>query len=91
MKAADRKIKKRLEGVVVSEKMNKTRIVSVTYLRRHPKYLKYYKITKRFKAHDEKNEYKVGDKVVIEETRPLSKEKRWRVIGKSQSANSKSS
>jgi small subunit ribosomal protein S17 len=75
-------IKRRLKGVVVSDKMAKTAVVSVTHDRRHPKYLKYYKITKRFKAHDENKEYKVGDKVIIEETRPISKDKRWRVVGK---------
>ena len=76
------KIKRRLQGVVASDKMNKTRVVSVEYLRRHSKYLKHYKVTTRFKAHDENNEYKTGDKVVIEETRPMSKEKRWRIINK---------
>jgi len=78
---------RRLQGIVVSDKMNKTRVVAVTRLKKHPRYLKYYKVTKRFKAHDENNEYKVGDKVIIEETRPLSKEKRWRIVGKAQSAN----
>ena len=72
---------RRLQGIVVSDKMNKTRVVAVTRLKKHPRYLKYYKVTKRFKAHDENNEYKVGDKVIIEETRPLSKEKRWRIKG----------
>jgi small subunit ribosomal protein S17 len=62
--------------------MQKTRVVAVTRLKKHPKYLKYYKETNKFKAHDEENEYKVGDKVVIEETRPLSKEKRWRIVSK---------
>ena len=79
------KIKKKLrqlKGVVVSDKMNKTRVVSVTNLRQHPKYLKYYKITNRFKAHDEKNEYKTGDIVIIEETKPLSRGKRWKIISK---------
>jgi small subunit ribosomal protein S17 len=75
-------IKRRLKGVVVSDKMAKTAVVSVTHDRQHPKYLKYYKITKRFKAHDENKEYKVGDKVIIEETRPISKDKRWRVVAK---------
>jgi small subunit ribosomal protein S17 len=77
-----KKIRRRLEGVVVSDKTNKTRVVAVTRLKKHPKYHKYYKVTKRYKTHDEKNEYKVGDKVVIQETRPLSKEKRWVVIRK---------
>jgi len=62
--------------------MQKTRVVAVTRLRLHPKYQKYYKITQRFKAHDEKNEYKTGEEVVIEECRPLSKDKRWRIISK---------
>jgi small subunit ribosomal protein S17 len=73
--------RRRLEGTVVSDKMMKTRVVAVTRFRRHPKYLKYYRVTRRYKAHDEKNAYRVGDKVVIEETRPLSKEKRWRIVG----------
>jgi len=74
--------KRRLKGVVASDKMKKTRVVSVTRLQKHPKYKKFYKITARFKAHDENEEYKTGDKVVIEETRPLSREKRWKIVGK---------
>ncbi len=76
-------VKKRtLQGTVVSDKMQKTVVVSVTHEKKHPKYLKYYKVTNRFKAHDENKEYKVGDKVTIEETRPMSKDKRWKVIAK---------
>ena len=71
-----------LKGKVMSDKMTKTIVVAVTRLRKHPKYKKYYKITKRFKVHDEKEEYNPGDKVLIQETRPMSKEKRWRVISK---------
>lgn len=71
--------KRKLQGVVVSDKMQKTRVVAVTKLAKHPKYHKYHKLTKRYKAHDERNEYNVGDYVVIEETRPLSKEKRWKI------------
>ena len=71
-----------LKGIIVSDKMMKTRVVEITRLKQHPKYKKYYKVTERFKAHDEKNEYKNGDKVVIEETRPMSKEKRWKIIEK---------
>lgn len=71
-----------LKGVVVSDKMTKTVVIAVTRLIKHPKYKKYYKVTNRFKAHDEKGEYHVGDKVVIQESRPMSKEKRWIVIGK---------
>jgi small subunit ribosomal protein S17 len=73
---------RKLEGIIVSDKMNKTRVVAVTRLKKHPRYQKYYKATRRFKAHDENNEYKTGDKVVIKETRPLSKEKRWRIISR---------
>jgi small subunit ribosomal protein S17 len=73
-------MKRQLQGIIVSDKMDKTRVVAVTRLKKHPRYLKYYKVTKRFKAHDEKNEYKAGDKVIIEETRPLSKEKRWKIL-----------
>ncbi len=76
-------IKKRvLQGLVVSDKMAKTRVVLVAGLKKHPKYQKYYKVSKKFKAHDENNEYKSGDAVIIEETRPLSKEKRWRIVSK---------
>lgn len=74
--------RRKLQGVVVSDKMQKTAVVAVTHDRKHPKYLKYYKVTTRLKAHDENKEYKVGDKVIIEETRPLSKEKRWKIISK---------
>lgn len=70
------------EGVVVSDKMAKTRVVEVAVTKRHPKYLKQYVAHSRFKAHDEKNEYKTGDKVVIRATRPLSKEKRWIIVSK---------
>ena len=73
---------RKLKGKIVSDKMLKTRVVAVTRLKLHPKYRKYYKITKRFKAHDEKNEYKTGEEVIIEESRPLSKEKKWRIISR---------
>ena len=76
-----KKIRK-IIGVVVSDKMMKTRVVAVASLKKHPKYLKYYKVTTKFKAHDENNEYKTGDKVTIEESRPLSREKRWKIINK---------
>lgn len=71
---------RKLKGTVVSDKMNKTRIVEVERLKTHPRYGKRYKVTRRFKAHDEKNEYKEGVKVVIQETRPFSKNKRWMII-----------
>jgi len=69
-------------GLVTSDKMVKTRVVTVSRMKKHPKYLRYFKVSQNFKAHDENNEYKTGDKVVIEETRPLSKEKRWKIISK---------
>ena len=74
-------IKRTLKGVVVSDKMDKTRVVSVERLKKHPLYKKYYKVNKKFKAHDEKNQYKAGDKVLIEATRPLSRSKRWKIKG----------
>jgi small subunit ribosomal protein S17 len=76
-----KKIRK-IIGTVVSDKMEKTRVVAVASLKKHPKYLKFYKVTTKFKAHDENNEYKTGDTVTIEESRPLSREKRWRIINK---------
>lgn len=74
--------KRRIVGVVISDKMMKTRVVAVERLKKHPKYQKYYRVTTTFKAHDENNEYKTGDKVTIEEARPMSKEKRWRIVNK---------
>lgn len=73
---------RRLQGVVVSDKMMKTRVVAVGRLKKHPKYSKYYSVRAKFKAHDERNEYKTGDQVVIEETRPLSRDKRWIIVAK---------
>lgn len=68
------------EGIVVSNKMNKTVVVEVERLVRHPLLGKVLRRTTRFKAHDENNECREGDRVLIMETRPLSKEKRWRVV-----------
>lgn len=76
------KNKKVRQGVVVSDKMNKTVVVLVERVFRHPLYLKVIKASKKFKAHDELNQYKVGDRVEIAETRPLSKGKCWRVVKK---------
>jgi len=67
-------------GQVVSDKMDKTVVVAVETLRRHPLYKKAIRRTKKYKVHDEANVCKVGDRVKILETRPLSKEKRWRII-----------
>jgi len=71
--------RKTLTGVVWSDKMEKTVIVMVNRLVLHPIYKKYIRKRKKVKAHDEKNECRIGDKVLLIETRPLSKEKRWRV------------
>jgi small subunit ribosomal protein S17 len=71
-----------LKGVVVSDKMDKTVVVSVSRFVKHPLYGKFYKVSKKYKAHDEGNVYKVGDKVEIVETRPISKDKRFKVINK---------
>lgn len=70
---------RKLKGTVISDKMTKTVVVRVDTLKRHPKYQKFYRVSKRFKAHDEKSEYHAGDIVIITETRPISKDKRWRV------------
>ena len=67
-------------GVVVSDRMSKTRVVEVTTLTRHPLYEKVLRHKKRYYAHDEENKSKIGDRVMLEETRPLSKLKRWRVF-----------
>ena len=74
--------KRQLTGTVISNKMQKTVVVEVENVKQHPRYKRRYKVHKRYKAHDEKGEYKVGDKVIIEESQPISKEKRWRVIKK---------
>ncbi len=75
-------IKKKFSGVVTSDKMDKTIVVSVDSVRKHPKYGKRYTVSRKFKVHDEKNQFKEGDVVDFIECRPLSKEKRWRVIYK---------
>jgi small subunit ribosomal protein S17 len=67
-------------GRVVSDKMDKTIVVSVERLTRHPLYKRVIRLTTKFKAHDEANEAKVGDTVLIEESRPLSATKRWRLV-----------
>ena len=68
------------EGLVVSDKMDRTVVVTVETRKVHPLYKKAIRVTKKYKAHDENNACKIGDKVKIVETRPLSREKRWRVI-----------
>lgn len=80
MMTAEQKRKTTKVGRVVSDKMDKTVVVAVDYLKPHPLYRKIIRRTKKFHAHDEENACKVGDVVRIEETRPLSRTKRWRVI-----------
>lgn len=77
---AERGIRKTKTGVVASDKMEKTIVVAVKTKVRHPLYGKMINKTVKFKAHDENNECGIGDKVEIMETRPLSKEKRWRLV-----------
>lgn len=76
----ERNLRKTRVGVVVSNKMDKTIVVAVKDSVQHPLYKKILKRTVKFKAHDEKNECNVGDRVKIMETRPLSKEKHWRLV-----------
>ncbi len=73
--------KKILKGIITSTKSAKTLIVNVPSLKEHSKYKKRFTRHKKYKAHYETGEYKVGDKVLIEESRPISKDKRWKVIG----------
>lgn len=77
-----------LKGTVVSDKMTKTVVVEVLRLKKNPMYKKYFKVSTRYKAHDEKGEYHTGDLVVIRETRPMSREKRWIVVEKLKAQNS---
>ncbi len=76
----ERNLRKTRVGFVTSDKMDKTIVVAVEESRRHALYGKSEKITKKFKAHDENNECRIGDRVEIMETRPLSKDKRWRLV-----------
>lgn len=79
MSETSRTIEKTREGVVVSDKMAKTRVVLIERVFRHPRYERVVRRSKRLKAHDEQNASRVGDRVLIEETRPISREKRWRI------------
>ncbi len=73
--------KRQLTGTIISNKMTKTVVVRVEKLKEHPKYKKRYKVSKKYKAHTDK-EYQIGDKVIIEECRPISKQKKWKVINR---------
>ena len=76
----ERNLRKSMIGTVISDKMDKTVVVAVETSVAHPIYKKTVKRTYKLKAHDEENSCKVGDKVLVMETRPLSKDKRWRVV-----------
>lgn len=78
--ATERSMRKVLEGTVLSDKMNKTRVVQVERRLRHPRYGKVLIRTDKVYAHDEKNESRSGDRISVMETRPLSKQKRWRLV-----------
>jgi len=78
-KAVEKKLRV-TSGVVVSDKMDKTIVVAVNLLKKHPKYHKRFTSTKRYKVHDPKNQFKTGDKVNFVGCRPLSKDKKWKVI-----------
>lgn len=71
---------RKIKGTIISDKMTKTVVVRVDRLKKHPKYQKQYRVSKKFKAHVEDSTYRMGDVVMIEETRPMSKEKRWKVV-----------
>lgn len=74
--------RQQLTGLVVSDKMDKTVVVKVDTRKRHAKYHKSYTVSKRYKAHDETGLYKIGDRVIIESTRPISKDKKFKVVRK---------
>ena len=76
----ERNLRKTRVGIVTSDKMDKTVVVAIADNVQHPLYKKIVKRTVKLKAHDEKNECKIGDRVLVMETRPLSKDKRWRVV-----------
>ncbi len=75
-------MKNKLTGKVISDKQDKTVVVEVANVKKHPRYEKRYEIHKSFKAHDEENDCREGDEVIIEETKPISKNKKWKVVKK---------
>ena len=74
--------KRKLTGEIVSDKMERTAVVEVRSLKQHPKYRRFFRVSKRYKADNAQNQYKAGEQVVIEEAKPMSKDKRWKIIGK---------
>jgi len=75
-------IKRKFQGTVVSDKMDKTVVVRVIRAKVHEKYGKHYKSTQKYHAHDEQNQYHVGDEVEIQEVRPMARTKKWKVVKK---------
>lgn len=71
---------KQLKGKIISDKMDKTVVVEVTRLKEHPKYKRRFKTSKRYKVHDPENAHKIGEEVTIQETRPISRDKRWKIL-----------
>jgi len=82
MTTVQKTINRKFQGVVESNKNDKTIVVKVESVKKHPKYQKRYVQSRRYKVHDEKNQYRPGDQVTFVECRPLSRDKRWRVINK---------
>lgn len=80
MKKVEESTKRRFQGIVVSDAMDKTIVVKVDRVRKHAIYKKRFTVSTKYKVHDERNQYSVGDEVTFEECRPLSKDKKWRVI-----------
>ena len=74
--------KRQLKGTIVSNKMQKTVVVEVERVKEHPRYKRRYKVHKKYKAHYNEGEFKIGDKVIIEECRPISKDKKWKILKK---------
>jgi len=78
----NQKIVRTLNGVVISNKMDKTAVVKVDRIKEHPVYKKRFRVSKKYKIHDPKNEAQIGDKVSFREVRPLSKDKRWLLVSR---------
>lgn len=74
--------KRVFEGTIISDKMEKTVVVKVERIKQHPKYKKRYRVFKKYKAHVDGDDFKMGDRVIIQECRPISKDKTWRVTGR---------
>jgi len=79
-KGKNKTIRHTLKGTVVSDKMHKTIVVLVERVKQHPRYKKRYRVFKKYKVHDAENKYKIGDNVTIQESRPISKDKKWVVL-----------